>query len=265
MSSLYDALLSLNKVEGAFENWAEYRRALSDRILARTASGGSCLIIGAGACNDLDLKRLAEHFSAVTLLDTDTRAMESALRRCPAGNVRLIKADLLGVKAEDYRALDEKMRAGLRAGAPGETLTELFLNETERLFLAARPDDLPKADTVVCCGVHSQLLAMFARMAGVYARYAEMDLEKIYRKISLFNARLQPVFNTRLFNAAGRELVIGLETGRLGVSGGIEGAEQALRDLSSRGFREDGTELVWPFDEAQGKRYTLRLFFTDKR
>lgn len=265
MGSLYDSLLSLNAMEGAREDWAEYRGALTAFILDRAKKGGSCLIAGAGACNDLDLAQLSAHFSSVTLLDTDTAAMQSALDRCPAENVRLLRADFLGVPEEDYRAFDGEMQAGIRAGTGGDKLTKLFLERMERLLLVARPDLLPRADTVVCCGVHSQLLAMFARMAGVYARYTALDLKRIYQRISLFNGQLQPAFNARLLEAAESELILGLETGRPGVPGGIEGAAQALLDLASRGLAACTAELEWPFDITRQKQYTVKVICVNKR
>ena len=257
MSSLYDTLLKRNTVTGAFEAWAEYRKALTAFIL-ECAQGDSCLIVGAGACNDIDTAQLAARFSRVTLLDTDTAAMDRALERCPGNNITALRADILGVFAERYRALDAEMTAGINAGQTGAWLTAAFLGRLDRMMAEARPDPLPMADTVICCGVHSQLLAMFARMAAVYARYAAMDTQRIFERISRQNAELQPAFNTRLLKAARATLITGLETGRAGMPGGIEGASQALADLAARQLSGVQTELLWPFDRAQGKLYTVR-------
>ena len=257
MDSLYDSLLSLNTVKGAYEAWADYRGALTAFVQAHTEEGGSCLIVGAGESNDLDLGRLSERFDSVILLDTDTAAMERAQSRYPSPKIKLHTADLLGVSAEAYRELDREMLLGLRAKLSGEELTDIFLGMTEHALKNALPDPLPEADTVLCCGVHSQLLSMFARMAGVYARYAGIGLERIFGQISRYNAAFQPAFNTRLMSAARQTLILGLETARLGTPGGIEGAAQALSDLSARAPDTVKTELFWPFDVTQGKVYRI--------
>lgn len=265
MRSLYDHILSNNAVPGAYGAWKEYREALTAFILENAKRGGSCLIVGAGACSDIDAARLADDFDTVTLLDRDAAALAEALRRYPAPNVCARQADLLGVTEAQYRALDEDTVSDIRAGADGEALTAAFLKRTERLLGEARPDPLPEADTVVCCGVHSQLLATFARLAALYGQLSGMDTGRVFETLSRYNAAWQPVFNGRLFAAARSSLVIGLDIRRQGVPGGIEGAAQALADLVRRRSGGVQAELTWPFDAAQNKIYTVQLIAIDRQ
>ena len=264
MRSVYDALLSLNSIDNAHAAWADYRASLTAFISAH-AKGGSCLIVGAGACNDIDLLQLSAHFDTVTLLDTDSEAMEQAKKQYPSDRIVALRADMLGVNADAYRAFDAGMQADMRAGKSAEALTAAFLQGMERLLLHAQPDPLPEADTLICCGVHSQLLAMFARMAAVYARYAPIDTQRIYKHISRHNAAFQPAFNTRLLAAARRTLVLGLETERMGMPGGLEGAAQALADISARHLSGIQAGLLWPFDAAQNKLYRVRVMAIDRQ
>lgn len=259
MKSLYDTLCEMNRIEGAFSEWAAYRAALTAFILKNTSRGGSCLIVGAGACNDLDIGSLSSHFSRLTLLDYDTGSVRRAALLSEPGNITTLYADVLGVPADAYRALDAAMQAGMRAFTDGEELTSLFIDETLRLLRCAKPDPIPEADTVICCGVHSQLIAMFARMATVYAEYAPIGLERIYHTLSGVNRTLQPAFNDHLLASARETLILGLETGRAGMEGGIEGAAQALTDLSSRKLHGTQTNLLWPFDAAQNKLYSMQI------
>ena len=69
MDNLYDQLISLSHLPNAYEEWTEYRSALTAFIISSTIGGGTALIVGAGESNDLDLARLAVHFSSITLLD----------------------------------------------------------------------------------------------------------------------------------------------------------------------------------------------------
>lgn len=259
MTSLYDTLLEQSTVPGAYDAWADYRAALTAFLGENAFPGGSVLIVGAGACDDIDITLLAKRFPSVTLLDRDAVSLARAKQRCPAENVTVTEADLLGVSSNAYRRLDAMMQADIRAGRGGEALTDIFLSKTEALLAAARPDPLPQADTVVCCGVHSQLLALFARMAAVYARYVPLDLTAVFTALSRQNAALQPAFDARLRAAARHTLLTGIETGRVGTPGGIEGAAQALADASARFAETAHTELLWPFDASQGKIYTVRV------
>ena len=259
MTSLYDTLQAQSSVPGTYAAWADYRTKLTAFLLEHAYPGGTLLIAGAGACDDIDLPLLIARFPSVILLDRDAGALARAVETCPGRGVSVCAADLLGVSADAYRQLEGETLAAIRAGFDADSLTQTFLGGAEALLSAARPDPLPQADTVVCCGVHSQLLAMFARMAAVFARYAPIGLERVFTALSRRNALLQPAFNTRLNEAARHTLILGLETGRESVPGGIEGAAQALADASARFTETAHTELLWPFDASQGKIYTVRV------
>ena len=263
MSDLYTSLLKLNHIENAFEAWTDYRHALTSFILSHVEGSRSCLIVGAGACNDIDLVRLSAKIQSVALLDTDEPAMEQGIKRYGLDNIAVRVSDILGIPESAYRALDNLMLSGIRNELPGAVLTNIYLKEMDAMLQNAKPDPLPDADTIICCGVHSQLLAMFARMAAVYARYANIDTQRIYKCISRYNAKLQPVFNTCLLQSAGKALILGLEAERIDMPGGIEGAAQALADIDSRRLKTTRTKLLWPFDATQNKTYAMNIVAVD--
>ena len=64
-------------------NWERsrvHREAIHDQLV-RYGNAALLRAYGAGNCNDLDLKELSKHFTAIELVDIDTKAMESALIR----------------------------------------------------------------------------------------------------------------------------------------------------------------------------------------
>jgi hypothetical protein len=62
--------------------YAQHRARFTDVVGASTAAtGGRLCILGAGACNDLDLARLAERFAEIHLVDLDGRALARAVAR----------------------------------------------------------------------------------------------------------------------------------------------------------------------------------------
>ena len=265
MDNLYDQLISLSHLPNAYEEWTEYRSALTAFIISSTISGGTALIVGAGESNDLDLARLAVHFSSITLLDCDSQAMKRALirYRTQKAQIRCVKTDLLGISPESYRQTADMILDGLKTGKKGTELDGLFLGQIENGYQTRRPDPLPEPyrwDNVICCGVHSQLLSMYMRMACVYARYAAIDLSRIEKKLQEYNRELIPVVNESLIKAAGHRFVIGAENGRIGETGGIEGSLQALCDPQlERLPLLDRIGLVWNLDPAQNKLYKIEI------
>ncbi len=264
MNTLYDDLLARTVLPSAYSDWAEYRAALTDFIIAHTAADTQLMLVGAGACSDLDLKRLLAHTKSLTLLDRDVFAMRQGMARqgVPAEACTLAVCDLLGVSDAEYRAFSDRMlqsaRCVLARGLPAERFTDRFVSEINQLLEDATPDPLPSADAIVCCGVHSQLLTMFVRMANVFSHHLPFDPTPIYTAVRSHNARQMPQLNDALLAAAPR-VCFGLETARIGVPGGIDGAAEALADLSRRPnpvLAE--TTLRWPLDASQGKIYSVR-------
>lgn len=271
MDNLYDQLNKLSRLPNAYEEWTEYRKALTDYIINSTEKSRSALIVGAGESNDLDLARLAVHFSSVTLLDCNTEAMEHALARYgfTTDQIRCIQADLVGIRPDRYRKTANHVMNALRAGKTGSTVEDLFLREVSESYRERTPDRIPEPcrwDHVICCGVHSQLFCMYMRMAGVYARNSLLDLERIEKKLRGYNDDLIPSVDKALILAARHSLVIGAEKERMGVAGGIEGAYQALCDPQlERLPLSNSTELVWTLEMTQGISYKMeiRVYQTD--
>ena len=271
MDTLYDQLLELQNIPHAYEEWAAYRAALTDFIVGHTRAGASVVIIGAGACNDFDLKRIAAHFSQTLLLDRNEAALRSGLERQAAasGTIRMIRADLLGISDATYRAMCDALLHELRGqllrgeDKPGE-IERIFLARMQDAFQTRQPCDFMQgeavADYVVCCGVHSQLIGMFPQMAGVYRNHSNLDTGRIDAAARAMNAVIAQELNTSLLRLAGVGVILGLEKARLGMPGGIEGATQAFQDIENRNARVvNQTTLLWPFDGAQGKIYETKI------
>ena len=267
MSNLYAELMRLQTIPDAYSSWRSYRNGLTRLITGRTAPGSTALIVGAGRCCDLDLLRLQDHFSGITLLDKDLSAMEEGVRAQGGsiGAVRLLRVDLLGISDEVYTGIADRMTAmilpSLRSGEAGASaFTDAFLREIRSAWTARRPDSpmIPPraADYVICCGVHSQLMTVFPRMAGVYARYVPIDTGPVLSLVRSLVPEAVRSLNDDLFRWAKDGVLIGLED----PESAIDGAWQAARDLSGRGLSDPRSEvLIWPFDKSRGKTYPMRV------
>lgn len=183
--------------------------------------------------------------------------------------VQLMQADLLGISDTAYRSfcdtILEEIRQQVRQGAVHpKVIEQLFLACMQDAFQTRKPTDLLQAgvisDYVICCGVHSQLLNMFPQMAGILRRYIPFALDAIYAAVRGMNGTLARELNSQLLSVATAGTILGLETERVGIAGGIEGAAQALQDIQERNMNTAfETELLWPFDRSQGKVYQISV------
>lgn len=75
MNYLTTQLKANKETRNNFKNYTSHRNRSTDLILSQEKSG-NILIIGAGNCNDIDLKTLSSIFEEVHLLDIDQQALE---------------------------------------------------------------------------------------------------------------------------------------------------------------------------------------------
>ena len=104
---IYDQFNARASRDDEFHDWAGYRDRLTEFVISCIPSGESLLILGAGKCNDLDLKKLAEHCGVITLSDYRPETAEEAFRqygRTPSENLRFAESDYVGITDEDYLA-----------------------------------------------------------------------------------------------------------------------------------------------------------------
>lgn len=98
--------LALNRsVADHWDLFAVHRRRVTNLLANRRAAiPGSLFVLGAGNCNDLDLRRLSRSFDEIHLADLDIAAVRAGIRRqAPVdGVIRPHRVDLSGI-AEPLR------------------------------------------------------------------------------------------------------------------------------------------------------------------
>ena len=271
MGNLYDDLLSLQTIPTAYTDWAGYREQLTGFILEHTNTHTTACIVGAGACNDFDLRRFNGHFDRLLLLDRNTdstkEGMERQSIRIPERD--LLYADLLGIPEDVYRSISDHMLSAIReqqrrTAPDAKAVERLFLREMDAAYMNRQPDKIMEqsgiADYVICCGVHSQLLTMFPQMANVYHRYINIRPEAIEQKVRKWIPGVMAELNDALFRWAGKGVIVGLEEYCIGEIGGIDGARQTLDLLKKSGHTVLAqSSLRWDFDPKRNKAYQMRI------
>lgn len=114
MKHILDKIAAIRTNPNAFEEWSDYRRQLTDIVIAGTSKGDTLAVYGAGSCNDIDLRRLAKHFSEITLLDLNEEAMKDAVSRHrleESEKIRIECFDFVGISEPDSTASSTRRRS----------------------------------------------------------------------------------------------------------------------------------------------------------
>ncbi|MDE7327851.1 MAG: hypothetical protein K2N63_16495 [Lachnospiraceae bacterium] len=169
-AALYEAFLASQILPHAWEEWCGYRSQVTDYLIGNSKRGTSLAIFGAGRCNDLDLGRLLGHFSQVTLLDVDEKAMWEGLEKYgdfergkggkASQQLIVFPVDFTGITAEDLIAFAE---AFLRVWDGKDPYSAVYKAEEilsgiygkSWAYVPAFPQK--QFDYTVALGVHSQL------------------------------------------------------------------------------------------------------------
>jgi len=305
--ALYEEIKQHFYIPTAFEDWADYRNTLTDNLIKETEHfllplcfspdikpeemQPTLLIIGAGACNDLDLARILPHFSGITLFDNDQKAVEAAISHYHLEHndkITLCIDSLNGLTDKDYQFFCEQLSEYLRLQqSNGIAITQKGFDHTACFLLTQilethKHDTIPfskKAyDFVWCFGVHSQLMAMFSYIYHVFIvnllnRYPDFTtagkpvFEDLLRRE---NDRFIPIFHDALLQCARQKVFIGLEACReLPAAHNhlssqidktpIEGACQGITDLRGRNLNRTETFAFWPFRPADNLYYQMLI------
>lgn len=157
--SLADEQTRMNQsTRGQWDFYANHRRQI-ERLIVPQARGGRIGVLGAGNCNDLDLKWLTEAYAEVHLVDIDRSAVDRAMQRQGVAQSARVKlhapVDLTGIAA---------VTAGWKGRKVGEAEAEAAIQRCAQLeHLNARLDSF---DLVLSPCVLSQLLCGVRDLIG---------------------------------------------------------------------------------------------------
>jgi len=212
---IYDQFKDRASRDDEFHDWAGYRDRLTEFVISCIPAGGSLLILGAGKCNDLDLRKLSEHCGSITLSDYRPESAEEAFRQyglAPGENLNFAEADYVGITDGDYleytdlllRAMEklatqqdpdttmEKL-AGSELNALTECLERIYRDNADyKIALGGAADDAALYDNAVITGVHSQLNNSFR---GLF-QYVRKDLEDRGKIIAYPESLNNAIFQT---------------------------------------------------------------------
>lgn len=296
--SIYDSVKNNFIMKDAREDWASYRKSLTDIILGQKPE--SVMIVGGGRCNDIDLERLLEMAEKVVIVDVDDEAMKEAAAALPeAMGSRVIcrVASLTGIQEDFISDFCENMVFHARKAAV-EQEPEYFseqlrhsLDEIEEKLIKSESElkdafQEDSVDVTVCCGVHSQLFSLvsyfvrsliynlreaYLSMAGSGGRGGQMDglqieIDDAVRSMDELQAEVDDRIrhmNDRVIPIINRAVYRTAK--RTAVFGNeympespVEGAFQCIKDVRER-YETEESHLLWEFNRAAGKTYDVLI------
>jgi hypothetical protein len=207
--SLADEQARMNQSTRGQWDWYASHRAQIERLIVPRRKGERICVLGAGNCNDLDLKWLSEAYAEVHLVDIDPLALQRACARqgiAPGECIKLhAPVDLTGISS-------------LTSGWRGRNVSEQELIDAARACKESVSSLNERFDLMLSPCVLSQLLC------GVRDLLAKRHPQWPLLKTALRSRHLREI--GQLTSAGGRAvLVIDLSS-----SGAMPGLERARDD-----------------------------------
>lgn len=294
---IYDRFRARSSRDDEYHDWAGYRAVLTDFIVSSTPQGGSLLILGAGRCNDLDLKKLEEHCGSIILSDYRAETAEEAFQRyglSPSEHLRFSESDYAGITDQAYLEYTERLLRVMEKLKDGEgnSLEEIagpelgrLQEELEQIYQGNENYGIDLGDEIcdnaVIAGVHSQLNNSF-RGLFQYVRKDVEDRGGEVRSAEELNAAVFAVtrehtgylvdrFNKAVFDAVRDGVVYAYEESiiftpqgeKSPVIGTVDGARQAgeaIADLPA----ENRTGCLWPLSRRRGIKFEMDICYVLK-
>ncbi len=178
---LWKRLENSTKIRDANSRWTLYREQVTEYIIEEIEIGDTVLILGAGACNDIDLSKLLPYAKKIILADRDLQGMKQAVQqyRIPKERIQLVQIDFWKISACGF---EEKLKQAVTI----EELISFLKEETDRVtkeqLIAIQ------ADFVVNIGLYSQLNAILAGLFYLKRDpYGISEREKMSKMLSYMN------------------------------------------------------------------------------
>lgn len=292
---LYDQFKARASRDDEFSDWAGYRGVLTEFVVNSTRPGSSLLILGAGRCNDLDLRTLAGHCGRITLSDYRPEIMEEALCRyglpeaSASEQIGFLQSDYVGIPDEAYLQYTERLletMETIRTGQ-GESLEEIAGPRVQKLQECLQQIyrdnegyeiDLGDAvcDNAVVAGVHSQLNNSFRGLFqyvlkdveehGGPVKFAEELNAAVFAETRKHTRDLVLRFNDAVFAAVREGVVYGYEKNIIYTPAGenvptvgtVDGARQAGEAVANHPV-ENRMGCLWPLSRRRGIKFEMEI------
>jgi hypothetical protein len=185
-----------------FKDWREYRNSLTNHILTvinKFNKSVNIIIIGAGNCDDIDLKKLNEKANKLVLTDIDDLALKNAKEKYQLESVDIIPMDYLGF--EDNELWNMFLTNIIKLE------TNQYKDYLKKMFQQKKPSPLTKHinayDYVIVSPIYTQLLLPVFLQQLSFLKDINFEEKNLNYLKELFLKHLSKIiieFNQNIFN-----------------------------------------------------------------
>ncbi|MGN0341744.1 MAG: hypothetical protein ACI4DO_03030 [Roseburia sp.] len=267
--TIYEKLQALQHIETAYEDWSDYRDAMTSYVLTHTGADSTLAIFGAGACNDLDLALLASHFKRITLIDSDAKSMDDAKARyglTDYPHLQCSVCDLTGISARRYEEFSDLLLDQIKIF--GTSIDMELLSDCAISYLHDVYDHLPAQPVVfaadsfhysVSFGLHSQLNNMFAWIWDAVTASLPQGNTSVHSYLASQTPAIVKKVNDTIFHCTEKAAFFANERMNTASETPIAGAYDCILDVKNRYPHCTAAVVDWPFAPARGITYQMLL------
>lgn len=258
IEEIFQKIVENYTIQNAYENWADYRKRVTDYLIKYTQQGKTIAILGVGESNDIDLKRLYEHTGNLTLVDKNQVGMTSALKKYAledAPNIELVQKDFVGISDAEYKdiigiCLHDMKEMG-QSFSPLTTAPKV-IKKMDEFYSKVNSKDvelgIEQHDYVVAIGVASQLNSFIEHVWSIFLQVIKKTDSTVANRASQQNDIFIPKFCKAIENTTLERMFVGVEILEVQKQSGVQGAQQTIK------YFRDNTPMeelilyqdVWP-------------------
>jgi len=192
--------------------WAEYREKVTAFISSTNLDNKDVLIVGAGNLNDINLNQFRKVSKSISLLDVDTKAVTTGLKRqkLDPAEYTLLELDLTGLDQE-YEIDSKNVKS---ANSFFDAFTDALNHGTLKSFVEDYENhqlsyNLPKYDVIVILPIYTQIL-LHQLMNQAHQTLGRVDQQTAQMIMELSGGLLSKINNELLGCLAKQGIIVAL-------------------------------------------------------
>jgi len=190
-------------------NWAEYREKVTAFITSIDLDNKDVLIVGAGNLNDIDLNQFGNATKGITLLDVDSAAMTTGLKRqnLDPAEYTLLELDLTGLDQESGNDLSNVNSEN----SFFDNFTDALTYGTLKSFVENYDNhqlsyNLPEYDVIIILPIYTQIL--FHQLMNLAHHTLPRVDEQIAQMIMELSGGLLSKINNKLLGCIAKQGIV---------------------------------------------------------
>lgn len=241
-------------LDGKYKRWHTYRTQVSEFIMESISSKqnlGSIIVLGAGECNDIDLKFLLSNFDKVVLTDTDISGINNGIKRqrLNADEEKKIEVEQVEYTGLEFVGFFDMLSTMVSNGAAADEVISFIQNALKTVvpFNVLRSHK-NRFDYVLSCPIYTQLVytqaQVLMKVLTELTLYNEEEIQSIDETFKEHMPRVIENYNDILISVASKDAIITVLTDIVEVQGQKELLSKIEQALSQKPLETRALEQI---------------------